>query len=205
MESNEEGEEDPSIGEEDMKSVEPPHRKLSRIQEEDSDPFRDQPLSREIKCRSLPPNHSFNPSKETAKPLTRPPKLADLKAAKDVHKVRSYSLTKKGLVNEGEHYVSRSPSELSLSSTSSLDTSMSIMAVEPYKVLLLGASGVGKRALIHEFMDPDTMIHYFQSSGKSWVRHCVLLKHILGLYLGFDESNLDPIYFDVFCADQLLP
>jgi hypothetical protein len=107
------------------------------------------------------------PEEEASAKSGRPPKLAEFKAAaKDIHKVRSYSLTKKGLVNKGEHYVSRSPSELSLCSSSSRDTNVSIMPEEPSKILLLGASGVGKRALIHEFMDSETMNNYFQSSGE---------------------------------------
>lgn len=117
------------------------------------------PASKDSKSRP-----TYEPPK--SKTPARPPKLADLKTVKDIHKVRSYSLTKKGLVNRGEHYVSRSPSELSVCSSSSRDTNVSIMPVEPSKVLLVGASGVGKRALIHEFMDPDTMINYFQSTGE---------------------------------------
>ena len=150
----------------------------------------------QVKCHvtAKPPRFAF-----------RAPKLADLKISKDIHRVRSYSLTKKGLVNQGEHYISRSPSEMSMCSSTSADTNVSIMPLEPIKVLLLGASGVGKRALIQEFLDPDSMSMYFQSYGeslqpvllclrvrvrvcahacvRSCVRMCVCVQFVLGGFL----------------------
>ena len=83
------------------------------------------------------------------------------------HKVRSFAIKKGRLVTKGNRYICRSPSSNSMISTaSSSDSNISMAPAQPCKVLLLGASGVGKRALIHEFSSPDST-ELFHSMGEA--------------------------------------
>ena len=95
----------------------------------------------------------------------RPPRLAQLRRRHEellYHRVRAFNLTSKGqLVKAGERYVS-STGTSKVNSTESLSTDTELI-----RVLLLGASGVGKRALIREFIDPNTSNHPFNSLGRS--------------------------------------
>jgi hypothetical protein len=99
-------------------------------------------------------------------PLTGSPRLRQLKGSLEDnshHFVRSFSITKRGLLK----------TKVVGDSRSSLDSSKSeghheAVAEQTHKlsVLLLGASGVGKKALIREFMDPDAADSPFESLGK---------------------------------------
>jgi hypothetical protein len=106
------------------------------------------------------PNHNNKPERPPHIRLLKP--SVDLK--QDMKQVRSYVITSKGLLKED-----RTPSP----SKEKLGSSRELIMVQPvtpddfpggrcHRVLLLGRSGVGKRALIREFMMPD---HFFMSSA----------------------------------------
>ena len=104
-------------------------------------------------------NHHSKPERPPHIKLLKP--SVDLK--QDMKQVRSYVITSKGLLKED-----RTPSP----SKEKLGSSRELIMVQPvtpddfpgrcHRVLLLGRSGVGKRALIREFMMPD---HFFMSSA----------------------------------------
>lgn len=108
------------------------------------------------------------PQPHQPSPLTGSPKLSQMKDSQETdsvhHFVRSYSITKKGLIKEKRSIRS---SKTSLDSTHSETSERSTpVGQTPYNILLLGASGVGKKALIREFMDPDASESPFESLGK---------------------------------------
>lgn len=99
-----------------------------------------------------------------------------LSSCVDPHKlIRSYTITRKGLVKkEEQRVVSRSSSVASSfasSTTISAGDSASCLCEDPqgprftgFQVYLLGQEGVGKRSLIQEFLDPD----YVESTNISF-------------------------------------
>ena len=92
------------------------------------------------------------------RPTSRAPSLVRLRAnqSPDLHRVRAFTITSRGVVSNGDKYISNSSvasteSEgLSNTSDGSHDT-----PTPSYQVVLMGYPGVGKRSLICKFLSAE--------------------------------------------------
>ena len=108
----------------------------------------------------------------------RNPSMGALRAISDVHRVRSYVISRGSVINQGERYVSTSSVASTESCGASTQSGNSGGATDFHRVILFGTDGVGKRAIIQRFLLPADNNLSNQSFGK-WV--CIMCKipHIL--------------------------
>ena len=88
----------------------------------------------------------------------RPPHIATLKTPVNVHRVRSFIISHRGIVKEGELYISNSSmasTESNLSTGTSNHSGCSGGKVSYHRVIFSGGNRVGKRAIIQRFLLPD--------------------------------------------------
>uniref|UniRef100_T1HBM8 Uncharacterized protein n=1 Tax=Rhodnius prolixus TaxID=13249 RepID=T1HBM8_RHOPR len=105
------------------------------------------------------------------------PRLSD-----DLYRLRTFSITNKGVINYGDSIIDRkSRSNTSINSTNSrvsplspwqgsccsqtTNISTETMDIAKYRVVLLGDAGVGKTALVSQFMTSEYMNTYDASLG----------------------------------------
>ncbi|XP_014478314.1 PREDICTED: uncharacterized protein LOC106746322 isoform X2 [Dinoponera quadriceps] len=109
-----------------------------------------------------------------------PEKAYNPRASDDLYRLRAFSITHKGVVNRGDSIISRrsrsntsvnssrnsnvsgerSPFEGSCCSGQGASTESDIEEISKYRVVLLGDSGVGKTALVSQFMTSEYMNTY---------------------------------------------
>ncbi|XP_032687172.1 uncharacterized protein LOC116851648 isoform X3 [Odontomachus brunneus] len=109
-----------------------------------------------------------------------PEKAYNPRASDDLYRLRAFSITHKGVVNRGDSIISRrsrsntsvnssrnsnvsgerSPFEGSCCSGQGASSESDIDEVTKYRVVLLGDSGVGKTALVSQFMTSEYMNTY---------------------------------------------
>ncbi|KAL7640309.1 UNVERIFIED_CONTAM: hypothetical protein RMT77_009723 [Armadillidium vulgare] len=118
-----------------------------------------------------------------------PEKPYNPRATDELYRLRNFSITSKGVINRGDSLISRkSRSNNSICSTTSRNSSRSgrsgerspfegsccgssyvssdaSIEVKKFRVVLLGESGVGKSALVHQFMTSEYMNTYDVSLG----------------------------------------
>ena len=88
-----------------------------------------------------------------------------------IKRVRSFRITSKGLVNEDKE---KSSKGISRSLKSRRRDPLPVKNNAIYRVLVMGAVGVGKKALIHDFMIPDFHPFVSCSFGKYIMLHNTL-------------------------------
>lgn len=111
------------------------------------------------------------------------PNLLEIKSAgilyedseQDLYRLRTFEKTAKGLVNRGDSMISRSTNSVvssgsefgALSRTSSSISQTSLTEHhKPYRILMMGAQGVGKTALTLQFMTSEYLGGFDTSVGK---------------------------------------
>ena len=122
---------------------------------------------------SMRPRISSMPSRPVRRSSHHFPILATLKSAQDVHKVRSFTITPKGVINQGDHYVSSSTSVASTESDATINSNASgdgspasahgsqqAHTSSFLRIMVFGEPGVGKRALIQTFLTPDPTVSF---------------------------------------------
>ncbi len=102
---------------------------------------------------------------------TRSPPLAALKIREDVHKVRSFAITPHGLINQGDLMIAGESStsvesEANATMVSSVPDMNNPGHSTSHMIFVFGEPGVGKRALIHTFTEPDDCTTMASSLGK---------------------------------------
>ncbi len=120
------------------------------------------------------PRISSMPSRPAYRMVGKPPVLTFLKAAQDLHKVRSFAITPRGVINQGDKFVSSSTSIASSEGSDIPNHRPNSRAGTPIItshniVMVLGETGVGKRALIHTFLEPENSPTINTSIGELYV------------------------------------
>lgn len=136
-------------------------------------------LSEDFDLGDIRPRTSSLPTRNSV----RKPNLLEIRSAGilyedseyDLYRVRTFEKTAKGLVNRGDSFISRSTNSVvssgsefgALSRTSSSTSQASFTEhTKSYRILMMGAQGVGKTALTQQFMTSEYLGGFDTSVGK---------------------------------------